>query len=73
MTTLYGLWGPTALSWLTRGGRVLAHPDRGELEFLFTGANVRPLRGVAAEDLLLVRDLPEYAGVRFPLRREDFW
>lgn len=72
MTALYGLWGRHSQSWISRQGRVLAHADSGEMEFLFPGATVRPLRGVADDDLLMVRDLPEFAGVHWPLRREDF-
>jgi hypothetical protein len=73
MTTLFGMWSAQAASWLTRGGRVIAHGDRGEMEFLYPGATVRPLRGLRRDDVLMVRELPENDGLRFPLRREDFW
>lgn len=72
MSLLYGLWGPNAQSWITRKGRVICHTSRGEMEWLFPGATVRPLSGVAEDDLLMVQDLPEYAGVSWPLRKEDF-
>lgn len=72
MSLLYALWGEQSRSWITRGGRVIAHHDRGEMEWLFPGATVRPLRGVAEGDLLMARDMPEFAGVTWPLRKDQF-
>lgn len=71
--TVYALWGEQSQSWITRGGKVIAHTDRGELEFLFPNTLVKPLFGIPEDDVLWVRDLPEFAHVTWPLKREEFW
>jgi hypothetical protein len=55
----------------TRGGAVLVHEDRAELEFLFPG---RSTVDVTTSSLpkMRWRDHPDMAGIRWPLRREDF-
>lgn len=72
MTALYALWGEHAQSWLTHQGRVIAHTSREELEFLVPGPAVRPLNGIPADEVLMIRDHPNMASVRWPLNREDF-
>jgi hypothetical protein len=72
MTTLYGMWGDSSQSWITYQGRVIAHPDRAEMEFLCPGPVVRPLNGVPADEVLMLRDHPQLQAVTWPLRREDF-
>lgn len=69
----YAMWSPGAQSWITYNGRVLVHDNSGELEFLFPGATVRPISGVAEADTLSIKDHPGMATVRWPLRRKDFW
>jgi hypothetical protein len=55
----------------TRGGAILVHDNRGELEFLFPG---RETVDVSQSVLPKTRwrDHPDMASVRWPLRREDF-
>lgn len=72
MTTLYGLWGNQSQSWLTRRGRVIAHTCREELEFLCPGPAVKPINGIPAGEVLMIRDHPDMASVRWPLDRRDF-
>ena len=55
----------------TRGGRVLVHGNREELEFLFPGRTAIDVTGTSLPTTQW-RDHPEMAGVRWPLRREDF-
>jgi hypothetical protein len=55
----------------TKGGALIVHDDRAELEFLF------PDRGTVdvTESVLpktWLRDNPAMAGVRWPIHREDF-
>lgn len=69
---LFGMWGGSSQSWITYQGRVIAHTDRAELEFLCPGPSVRPLNGIPADEVLMLRDHPNMAAVRWPLRREEF-
>lgn len=72
MTALYGLWGQHSSSWLTHRGRVIAHGSREELEFLVPGPEVKPINGIPAGEVLMIRDHPNMASVRWPLDRRDF-
>ncbi len=69
---LFGLWGSTASTWLTFDGKVIAHTDRSELEFLCPGTPVKPLNGIGPGEVLMIRDHPDMAPVQWPLRRADF-
>lgn len=69
----YGLYGALSRDFLTSGGLVLVHSDRGELEFLFPGATVREVPpSIPPEQCLPVRFHPELASVQWPLKRSDF-
>ncbi len=75
MSRRYGLYGAHSRDWLTFGGRLLCHPDRAELEYLFPvgTATVREIPADVPDTLMLpVRDHPALAAVRWPLRRSDF-
>lgn len=69
----YGIVGPASQELLTYRGRVLVHDNRQELEFLLPGARVVRLSdGDLGQPVLPVRQHPNFAAVRWPLRREDF-
>lgn len=68
--TQYALKGAVSGELLTYGGRILVHGDRGELEYLFPGEKVVPYSG--GIPTLPLRDHPDMASVRWPLRKEDF-
>lgn len=75
MIRRYGLYGRGSRDWITYGGRILWHPDRAELEFLFHAGTttVREIPADVPDDLLLpVRDHPGMAAVSWPLRRTAF-
>ncbi len=70
--TLWALVGARTGEVLSWRGRVLVHPDRAELEFLFPAARV-----VACPPDLVAASLPlaahpDMAAVRWPLDRRDF-
>lgn len=69
---LFGLWGQHTSTWLTYDGRVIAHTDRAELEFLCPGTPVKLLNGIDRSEVLMIRDHPDMAPVRWPLDRRDF-
>jgi hypothetical protein len=71
--TRYGLQGAVSRELLTYGGRVLVHDNAAELGFLIAGARVVTVpRDIPPEQTLPICAHPELAGLRFPLRREDF-
>lgn len=72
MTTLYGLWGELTSTWLTYEGRIIAHTDRAELEFLVPTAKVKPLGGTPWGEVLMIRHHPDMASVQWPLDRGRF-
>lgn len=55
----------------TSGGAILVHSNREELEFLFPG---RRAKDVSSTQLPTTpwASHPDMAGIRWPLRREDF-
>lgn len=55
----------------TYQGKVLAHDNLSELEFLFPGRKFTEL-GSSELPRMPLRDHPDMAPVRFPLRKEDF-
>jgi hypothetical protein len=67
------LWAIKTISGdvFTRHGDVLVHDSRGELEFLFPGREFADVTESVLPKTRL-RDHPDMAAVRFPLRREDF-
>ncbi len=70
--TLYGLWGEHSSTWLTLNGRIIAHTDRAELEFLCPGTSVKALGGTPWGEVLMIRDHPDMAAVTWPLDRRRF-
>lgn len=68
----YAMWGKSAQSWITYQGKVLVHDDKGEMEFLFPGAIVRPITTYPGE-ALSIKLHPGCEGYQWPIRREDFW
>lgn len=68
---MYGILGRSTRQLLSHQGKVILHDDRGEMEFLFPAETVI---GVIAwpEPFMLLRDHPDMAPVRWPLRKEDF-
>lgn len=72
--TRYGLYGANTRDFLTYGGRILVHDNRHELEFLLFGPAVRELpRDIPDEQTVSIKRHPSFIGVRWPIRREDFW
>jgi hypothetical protein len=69
----YALLGENSGSALTYQGRVIVHESREELEFLFAGTKAVELGDmIPVQDTVPLREHPDMARVRFPLRREDF-
>lgn len=69
----YGLVGGITRELLTHQGRAILHDDKAELEFLFPFAQVTKVTdGDLGQPWMWLRDHPDMAAVRFPLRREDF-
>jgi len=69
----YGLVGERSQGLLTYRGAVIVHDNRDELEFLCPGTRVVRLSdGDLGQPVLPVRLHPNFAAVRWPLRREDF-
>lgn len=74
MTKAWGLYGDASRDFLSYGGRPLYHDNPAELEFLLRGPSLR-LREMPADLVAIglpLRQHPDLADVRFPLRREDF-
>jgi len=71
--TCYAIHGEASGSPLTYGGRVIAHNDRAEMEFLFPGARIVEIGSlIPPQDRIALREHPDMAAVAFPLKREDF-
>lgn len=69
----YALQGTNSRDLLTWNGKVIVHNNRGEMEFLITGARVITCpRDIPPEETLELRFHPQFAHHRFPLRREDY-
>ena len=68
--TRYALKGSVSGELLTYQGRILVHPDRGELEFLFPNEQAVPYDG--ALPTLPIAHHPDMAAVTWPLDRKDF-
>ena len=74
MTIRYALAGERSGELLSFGGQVLVHGDRAELDFLVPiGARVVTLpAGIPEEQTMPLSAHPELAGLRWPLRKDDF-
>jgi hypothetical protein len=68
----YGLVGAASGELLTHRGRVLVHGNRDELEYLFPNTRVVRLSDGDIGPTLPIRDHPDMASVKWPLRRKDF-
>jgi hypothetical protein len=55
----------------TRGGAILVHDDRAELEFLFPGRTCTDVTNTALPTTRW-SEHPDMAGISWPLRREEF-
>jgi hypothetical protein len=55
----------------TLGGEILVHDNPAELEFLFPGRKAKDVSATRWPTRPW-KDHPEMAGIRWPLRREDF-
>lgn len=73
MTTRWALEGPTSHDLLTWNGRVIVHNSRHELEWVMTGARiVQCPRDIPPEQTIELRFHPQFEGVSWPLRREEW-
>jgi len=68
---MYGICGRSTGQILSYNGRAILHDDRGEMEFLFPAEKIIPVTCLENEFILL-RDHPDMAAVKWPLRKEDF-
>ncbi|MFD9223816.1 hypothetical protein ACFWDI_28385 [Streptomyces sp. NPDC060064] len=73
MTTRWALEGPTSHDLLTYGGKVIVHGNRHELEWLMANARVVQCpRSIPPEQTIELRFHPQFEGVSWPLRREEW-
>ncbi len=73
MKPRYGLQGTNSGELLTLGGRVLVHDNSAELAFLTAGARIVTVPGdIPDEQTLPISAHPEFAGVTWPLRKDEF-
>lgn len=75
--TTYALRGPSTRDLLTYRGRPIVHDSRAEMQWLMPNATVvvvteADLRARSPLPPLQLKDHPDLAAVRWPLRREDF-
>lgn len=69
----YAMHGARSGQLLTFRGRVLVHDNRFELEYLFPSARIiRVTDGDLGQPTMSIKEHPQMASVRWPLRREDF-
>lgn len=69
----YGLVGARTRDFLTYGGRVLFHDNRGELEFLVPDTRVVELPpSIPSDQTLPIRLHPDLVTVEWPLTKEQF-
>lgn len=57
---------------ISLNGRVLVHDNPEELEWLFFGIKVREVGDRFDLPTLQVKQLPQFEGVSWPLRRSEF-
>ncbi|NEB70313.1 hypothetical protein G3I39_25130 [Streptomyces fulvissimus] len=73
MTIRWAIEGPRSRDLLTHGGRVIVHGNRRELEWIIAGARiVQCPRSIPPEQTIGLRWLPQFEGVTWPLRREEW-
>lgn len=71
--TLYAYVGPVSNELLSYQGRVLTHPDPGEMRFLMPAMRVIELPGAdVGRPLMRLRDHPDLAAITWPLTKEQF-
>lgn len=69
----YGIWGENSRSFLTSGGRVIIHHDRGEMQFLFPHNMIKEIWVTPdPEKTIGLRFVPGLEHIRWPLRKGDF-
>lgn len=68
---MYGIVGRNTKTLLTYQGKVILHDNRGEMEFLFPAEKIIPVSHWD-EEFLPLKDHPDMAPVRWPLRKKDF-
>lgn len=69
---IYGIRGRSSGQLLTYQGMVIAHDNRGEMEFLFPNEKVVEVSGIQRDDLIMLKDHPDNSVLSWPLRRADF-
>lgn len=73
MSTRWALEGPVSRDLLTHGGRVIVHNSRPELEWVMAGVRIVECpRSIPPEQTIGLRWLPQFEGVTWPLRREEW-
>lgn len=71
--TRYGLQGEVSKELATYGGRILVHDNPHELSFLITGAKVVQIpKHIPEEQTIPLSAHPNFAHMRWPIRKEDF-
>lgn len=68
----FAIVGDVSGDLLTLGGRVIVHPDRSEMEFLFPLARIVRLSDGDNGPILQLKDHPSMAPVQWPLNPKDF-
>lgn len=69
----YGIVGEHSGQLLTYQGRAIIHTNRAEMEFLLPNSRIVKLTdGDLGQPWMWLKDHPDMAQTRFPLRREDF-
>ena len=69
----YGVVGKHSGELLTYQGKAIVHDNRAEMEFLLPNSRVVRLSdGRLRFPWMWLREHPDMAATRFPLRREDF-
>jgi len=72
MTQRWILVGLVSNEAISRNGLVLVHDNPDELEWLFYGVKVKPIGDNFGLPTLPIRELPEFEGVHWPIRRSEF-
>lgn len=72
--SLYAMVGAATGDLLSYKGRVILHHNRHEMEFLFPHVRVVTINGKLRQPTMRLADHPgiKAAGIRFPLRKEEF-
>lgn len=68
---MYGIKGRSTGQLLSYQGMAILHSSRGEMEFLFPAERVIQV-ATSSEPFILLKDHPDMAPVKWPLRKEDF-